>query len=169
MMRFNKRLAAAAVFVMGTGAGVSSQVLAADADFVASANIQTAIALAKNNDLNFGDIVPGASADTVEVDTNSVRNCGAALTCLGTVQAAQFTVTGTTDATYALTLPPDANISSGANNMLVDQFSSSLGGSNQGTLTGGTDSFTIGAFLNVGANQAVGAYSGTFTVTVEYN
>ena len=35
------------------------------------------------------------------------------------------------------------------------------------TLAGG-DSFSVGGTLNVGANQADGAYSGTFTVTVDY-
>ena len=30
-------------------------------------------------------------------------------------------------------------------------------------------SFNVGATLNVGANQAAGSYTGTFSVTVDYN
>ena len=43
-------------------------------------------------------------------------------------------------------------------------------------LTGGTSDLTVGATLNVGANQPAGAYSssnaggsGDFTITVNYN
>ena len=36
-------------------------------------------------------------------------------------------------------------------------------------LSAGVDSFTVGGTLNVGANQAEGAYVGTFNVTVNYN
>ena len=163
------RLATVAIAVTGFGAGLSSNALAADADFVASANIQAAIAIAKDNDLDFGDIVPGGSADSVAVDTSGTRNCGAALTCLGTVQAAQFSVSGTSGATYVLTLPGAANIqNAGGDQMQVNSFVSSLAGPT-GTLDGGgNDSFTVGATLDVGANQAIGAYSGTFQVTVEY-
>ncbi len=37
------------------------------------------------------------------------------------------------------------------------------------TLVGGSDTFNVGATLNVGATQASGTYSGTFAVTVNYN
>ncbi len=37
------------------------------------------------------------------------------------------------------------------------------------TLVGGSDTFSVGATLNVGAAQASGTYSGTFPVTVNYN
>ncbi len=37
------------------------------------------------------------------------------------------------------------------------------------TLVGGSDTFNVGATLNVGAAQASGTYSGTFAVTVNYN
>ena len=33
----------------------------------------------------------------------------------------------------------------------------------------GSDTFNVGATLNVGATQAAGTYSGTFAVTVNYN
>jgi len=37
------------------------------------------------------------------------------------------------------------------------------------TLATGTENFQVGATLTVGAAQAVGPYTGTFTVTVAYN
>lgn len=49
--------------------------------------------------------------------------------------------------------------------MDVDNFTGSKA---NGTLTSGADSFTVGGTLDVAANQAAGEYTGTFTVTVEY-
>ena len=37
------------------------------------------------------------------------------------------------------------------------------------TLVGGSDTFNVGATLNVGGTQAGGTYSGPFAVTVNYN
>ncbi len=36
-------------------------------------------------------------------------------------------------------------------------------------LVGGSDTFNVGATLSVSNTQAAGTYSGTFTVTVNYN
>jgi hypothetical protein len=38
-----------------------------------------------------------------------------------------------------------------------------------GTLTAGAQTLTVGGTLSVGASQATGAYTGTYTVTVQYN
>ncbi|HBC79095.1 MAG TPA: hypothetical protein DCZ51_10735, partial [Bacteroidales bacterium] len=70
-----------------------------------------------------------------------------------------------------ITLPAAATtITSGANTMTVDTWTSSPSGT--GTLSaGGSQALTVGATLNVGASQPAGTYvSGTpFTVTVNYN
>ena len=51
--------------------------------------------------------------------------------------------------------------------MGVDAFNHDAGGTP--TLVGGSDTFNVGATLNVGAAQAADTYSGTFAVTVNYN
>ncbi len=162
----NLKIAAGA---MSIAALVAGKAVAETADFQASATILNAIAVTKIADLNFASIVPSAtSASTVVVDSAGSLTCGAGLTCLGTPSAADFTVAGTPDETYSLSLPADANITSGANTMLVESFTTDLAG-NSGTLTGGASAFKVGATLNVGAAQATGNYAGTFTVTVNYN
>jgi hypothetical protein len=139
----------------------------------AKANIISPITLVKvvGADLNFGDVVPGAVAGTVTVDPASARTSGGGVS-LGNgaaVSAAAFTVGGAGSATYSITLPGSAvTITSGANNMTVTGFTSSP--SLTGTLSaGGTQTLSVGGTLNVGINQAVGAYTGTFSVTVAYN
>ena len=140
---------------------------AADADAEAGAVIVAPLQVTKAEDLYFGTIVASlTSADTVVVGTDGSKTCGAALTCLTNDHtAAQFNVAGQVDESYTISLPSSVTISSGANNMTIDNFA---GSQTLGTLTAGADSFTVGGTLNVATNQAAGNYTGTFTVTVEY-
>jgi len=163
---FNRKFAAAASAAL---VFAGSQAYADSANFGASANILEALQLVKNTDLSFATIVPdSASSGTVTVSPAGARTCPAPLTCSGVVSAADFSISGASGATYTLGLPSSADISDGTNTMLVDNFTSSLGGPT-GTLTGGAGAFQLGATLNVGAAQATGTYTGTFTVTVDYN
>ena len=138
----------------------------------AKANIISPISLTQvaGADLNFGDVVPGAAAGTVVVTPGAARTStgGVALGSGGLVAAAAFTVGGGNNATYAITLPVSAAITFGANTMTVNTFTSSP--STTGVLSNtGSQALTVGGTLNVGINQVVGAYTGTFSVTVTYN
>ena len=67
-------------------------------------------------------------------------------------------------------MPASVTISSGANNMTVNAFTSTP--SATGTLSAlGAQTVTVGATLNVGASQASGVYTSatSFDVTVNYN
>lgn len=140
---------------------------AADVDSSAGADIVAPLQVANATALYFGTVVPSiANADTVIVSATGAKTCGAELTCLTSDHtAAAFNVTGETDRVYTITLPNSVQISNGSENMDVDNFTGSKA---SGTLTSGADSFTVGGTLDVGANQAAGEYTGTFTVTVEY-
>jgi hypothetical protein len=139
---------------------------AANASASASANIIQAIAISKTADMNFGSIVPGSSAATVVLGTNGAVT--STLTTTGSRAAAAFNVTGGANTAYSITLPTSVSLSNGAQTMTVNNFTSSIGTS--GTIAaGGSQAFNVGATLNVGANQTSGAYTGNFTVTVDYN
>ncbi len=169
MRRLMSYAAVGAVALAGASAGLSLSADAATATFSANARIIPAILISNTADLEFADIIPDPLlADTVVVDTAGARTCGANLSCSGTAAAASFDVTGAANATYAITLPGAANISSGGNFMSVGTFTDSKGG--VGTLSAlGADSFTVGATLNVGGAQPQGTYTGTFIMTVNYN
>jgi hypothetical protein len=144
----------------------------------ATAVIVSPITITFATDLEFGNIVPSASAGTVVLSPAGVRtptNVTLPPTS-GTVTAASFTVGGTPAFTYSITLPAAATtISNGTQTMTVDTWTSDP--TPEGTIGGaGTQVLTVGATLNVGANQVSGAYSsalaggsGSFTVTVNYN
>ena len=53
--------------------------------------------------------------------------------------------------------------------MAVNDFTTTLGSSNEGALDSkGAMDFSLGATLNVDANQATGIYDGSFSVTATY-
>lgn len=145
------------------------QALAATATGTASADIVPAIAIQSSAALDFGNVAPGATAGTVVMTPAGARSAtgGVTLSNVDPGQAAQFTVTGDSGATYAITLPSSATITSGANSMTIDNFTSDPSGT--GLLTGGSQTLKVGGTLNVAANQAQGSYSGTFDVSVAYN
>ncbi len=136
---------------------------AATATATAKAQILRQITVAKTSDLDFGTIVTGAAASTVIVSPAGARTCGVGLVCTNAVTAAGFGIVGTTGSVVTLASDASVTLNSGANSMTAALLTSAA----TRTLTG-VDSFTVGGTLAVGANQADGAYSGTFTVTVNY-
>lgn len=148
----------------------TGSVLAQSSTFSAQAEILDAIQLTKDADLAFGKIVADpVSGFDVTVDTTGAQNCPVGQVCFGTSTAAAFTVSGTGDNNYAVTLPVAAAIThaTSSSTMLVKDFVTSLT-NDRGQLTAGSDSFTLGATLEIAAAQEPGAYSGTFNVSVDY-
>ncbi len=136
----------------------------------ATARIITPIAITNTQGLAFGNIAASAALGTVTVSPAGVRTSTGGVTpsAIGTFNNAIYTATGENNATYSISLPASTTISSGANNMTVNGFTSNP------TPTGllnasGSQTITVGATLNVGANQATGNYTGTYNVTIAYN
>jgi len=165
-MKVMSRLVFGAAVLASTAAFAQSSATAN-----ATARIITAISLAKNTDLNFGDIVPGGTAGTVVLTPAGVRTpAGGIVAVTNTFTPAAFTVSGQAGGLYTVTLPVAAvTLSSGANSMTVDTFTSNPSGTAGVIAGGGTQALAVGGTLHVGATQASGTYTGTFTVSVAYN
>ncbi|PUZ22822.1 hypothetical protein DCC81_20585 [Chitinophaga parva] len=171
MKKFNCISAITLVF-----AAITTSVSAQEtASATATATIVTPISIVKDVDMNFGNVaVQSTAGGTVVLTPAGVRTATGGVTlpstATGTITAASFTVTGTGNYTYSITLPSTAlTITSGANTMTVTNFTSDPLG--VGTLAAGTQTLNVGATLNVSAAQAAGTYvSATpFDVTVNYN
>ena len=137
----------------------------------ASVSWGAVIAISNTGALAFGKFVAG-SGGTVAVSASGVRSVsgGVMLVPSGSGAAAQFAVSGDPNLTYSISLPADGVVAlaSGTNSMAVNAFTSSP--SLLGILSaGGTDTVSVGATLSVGSNQAIGNYSGSFNVSVDYN
>jgi hypothetical protein len=156
-------------------AGVATSLHAQEtATATATATIVTPISITKDVDMNFGNVaVQSTTGGTVVLSPAGVRTKTGGVTLpttTGTVTAASFTVNGTGNYTYTITLPSTAlTITSGANTMTVTTFTSTP--SATGQLTAGAQTLNVGATLNVAAAQPAGTYvSATpFNVTVNYN
>lgn len=128
--------------------------------------------------LDFGSIIPAAAAGTVSINAQTGARTQTVVTPVGApFSRARFVAAGTPFrvVTLSLTPSPTITISNGASTMTINQLRvSANGGTPQPfgpnhTLNAiGVINFDIGGRLNVGANQAVGTYTGTFTLTMNY-
>lgn len=135
------------------------------ASATARANILQQITVTNTSDLDFGTIVSAVSASTVDVSAAGVRTCGAGLTCSGTVAAANFNLTGTNNSVVTVGGDNSVTLSNGSTTMSASLVRSAA----TVTLSGaGAGSFQVGGTLSLAANQADGAYTGTFNVTADY-
>jgi hypothetical protein len=137
----------------------------------ATANIVQPLQINKIVDLDFGDIAAGTAIGTVTIDAttgNRTSTGGVTLIATNDGNEANFEIQGYANATFSIALPTSIIISSGSDDMTVDNFVSSLGAA--GTLDAlGEADLNVGADLHVDANQTPGLYIGTFDVTVAYN
>lgn len=178
-MRQISKILAIAIVMLAFSAATFAQTNTAQA--TASATIVTPITIVKTADMNFGNVMPTATAGTVILApagtaTYANTSYSATPTATATITAATYTVTGTPAATYSVTLPSSAVTLNGSptGTMTVSNFTSTpdatVAGSGLLDATLGTQTLRVGATLNVGANQAAGSYvSAAFDVTVNYN
>ncbi len=147
-------------------------------DSAAGANLIAPLQINKVDDLYFGVIAPSlTTASTVQVLRSELNMsiCGAELTCFEPGNRSQFVITGEANKFVTLSNPGSITVSNeNGDTMVVDSFVG--GGAADDTYWGGrrliesdgSVGFKIGAKLYVGANQPIGAYTGTFTITAEY-
>lgn len=140
------------------------------------ANLVNPISITETRLLHFGTIsVSASNPGTCIVAPAGTRTAtgGVVLANVSpTATSAAYTVTGTANLTYSITLPSTnvtATRNGGAETLTVNTFTSSKAG-NIGVLSGSaSDTFTVGATLQVTAGQVAGLYQGNFNVTVAYN
>jgi Domain of unknown function (DUF4402) len=144
------------------------------------AQLSAAIILTKSSDLFFGDIAVGTGGTvTINAQTGAVTTAGGIVSVTATTSRARFTAIGTQGRVITMSLSPAPNITlnrvGGGATMTVNQLRRSINGGTAGPMgpnftlpSNGTADIAIGGRLNVGANQMQGVYTGTFTLTVNY-
>lgn len=147
----------------------------------AEAVIVTRLSLLKTDDLNFGKIVAGTTAGTVTVSPAGTRTATGGTRLAGTgAQPAAFAGYGFANQTVSISVnsnTPVVRRVGGTETMQFDTFI--IGSTPTAQLTTaplafriasttGMFAFPVGATLRVGARQAPGIYTGSFTVTLTY-
>ena len=175
-------LFAAIVMIAGLTTKVMAQTSATVNGTAAGAKLIVPMTLSETAPLHFGTInVLVGAGGTVVLPSNSttrVFSAGlAASTVTPTATNAAYNVTGTMNATYALTLPATIevkettlNVAAMTISLLKARFTAAGADAVVSTLSAtGTDSFTVGGTLTVPATPVAGIYAGTFNVSVDYN
>ena len=124
--------------------------------------------------MDFGTIAGGPVPGTVVLTTGGSRSASGDVQLLvsGPGSAATFSITGEPGQTYALSYGNGTLASGGGAQMTVSGFTDNAAGTIPGS---SSDSFQVGATLNVGSNQPAGNYSTAggggipYTVTINYN
>lgn len=137
--------------------------------------ILTPMTITKDLDLRFGSVITGNAAGAVVIGITgaAVRNMGPytdITTGADSYGAAQFTVKGTPNERFGVSLP-DANVllTGPGTSLIVNTFTTDHDSSVDRLNGLGEKIILVGATLHIPANQLAGAYSGTFSVTVSYN
>lgn len=167
MKRFLLFLFASLLISMSAFAQVSTAVLAVPSK--ATIISPLTLELTTGTTLDFGTITRNAFANDVTVSTANERSATFDYTLLasGPSSVPTFTITGQVGQAYTVTLPASGviKLASGSDRIEVWNFISTADGS----LNTASETFTVGATLKVGIDQASGEYSATFPVTVAYN
>lgn len=153
-------------------AAVSAQAAPGDSKTVTgttNVTIAQPAQIQKVDDLRFGVIVRPLTAGIVEIDpAGSISANIDVSTYPGNRGPSRFLLVGDNNRRFLVFLPSRINISNGTATMRVDRFRmNAVNGSTRFDANGRYNLY-VGGRLNVGANQAVGQYSGTFDVTVVY-
>jgi hypothetical protein len=163
------KLALVSAFALGSiGFGINSH--AATTTAAGNATVVANMGITKTLDLRFGKFSAGTGGEVVMSTASGRSKTGAVmLSALDAGGAASFNVTGDTTATYAITLPGATLIThtDAVTTMSIGTFNSNPSGT--GTLTAGAQTLLVGGTLTVASAQLAGLYSGTFSVTVDYN
>jgi Mat/Ecp fimbriae major subunit len=155
--------------VLALGGGTVAE--AATQGAVNRARTVRQIAIVNTRALDWGRLIPGATAGTATVNaTTDVRTRTGGVTLAGgTPQAARFTVSGTPTIVARITVgaAPVLTRSGGGATMNASNMTLN-GGRSRRVPASGTLDVRVGGRLNVRANQADGLYTGTLTITVDY-
>ena len=143
------------------------------AEVNASATVVRTLAVTSTSELSFGTFAAGNAPGTLTMTATGNRSATGGVTMVATNLGSNATVNlaGTPGTSFSVSLPTTVSLSAatGSATMSLGSFSTTLTGSQGSLNTSGTTSFGIGGTLSVNANQAIGTYSGSFTVTLNYN
>lgn len=139
---------------------------------VPASRAQQDIAIENTQALAFGSFVAD-SGGSVTVSANGNRGATGGVMLIPSSQgtAAQFTVSGDSDATYTIQLPGNdfVTLIGPGIDMFINDFTSTPSGAGGQLGAGGSQTVSVGGTLNVAGGQAPGSYTGAFSIIVNYN
>ncbi len=139
----------------------------------AQAAILAPLTIVAVDTLSFGQLTRPTAAGTVVLSpSGTITTTGGVLTSTAIAQSiprgpGTFLMVGEAGRLFTIDLPTVAILRQGTRNMRLSAFRSNWTAGAVFSVTR-TFSLSVGATLNVGANQTIGTYTGTYAVTVTY-
>ncbi len=134
----------------------------------ATVEILQLIQISEVQGMDFGTILTNNGlADTISLSTAGNLTAGSSSSHSGSIsRSGQFSANGTPNSTLSISFQ-DALLSGGGSTITVSNFTHNAGATP--TLdASGTLIFNVGADLTLSENQAVGVYSGSYQITINY-
>ena len=160
--------------VLGT-AGVAAAVLIPLSIAPRQAMAALSILVSVSVELHFGTLTDTGAGGTAVINTAGARSVTGSVSGIagaGLESNGVFNVSGSTGVAIDVSMTaPTFVVSNGGDNMNVNNFHlvTNAGGIHETiTLGAGSNTYPLGATLNVGAAQAAGTYTGTYTLSVNY-
>ena len=156
--------ASALLAVAAASSAMADSVNGASATGTAGVTIFTPITVTQTQGLDFGAITSGASGTVAIAQANGARTVsgGVGAIAVNVGKAGAFAVNGQSNA--AINVVVGANITGFAGGITGTTLASGL----PVVLAGTSATFNVGGSLNVPANTPAGAYTGSYTVAVNY-
>jgi Domain of unknown function (DUF4402) len=130
----------------------------------------------ETSQLNFGRFSPGPQGGKLILTPQStIAVLGSVYKGTGSYNAASFYISGDADASYSISLPDTPVVlthTTAAKTMTIEDWNSvPAPGTGTGMLQDGFQVVFVGATLNVGTlhDNPVGVYTGTYTITFDFN
>ena len=142
----------------------------ATATGTARARVLQQISATNTAELDFGTVTRGSTAGTVTIApdgggrtvTGGINGAG------GNPHPAQFLATGTATHSYTISHDSSATLTNGAGDSLSITSLTLDGPTTRQFDSAGQSMIGVGGVLAIAANQAEGDYSGSFSLTVDY-
>lgn len=169
IMTMRNSLRLAVVGALAAASFASSAQAATSATGTATAEVLSTLTVTNTSALQFGQIAAN-NGGTVSVNANGSASASGSIVSTGTRAPATFAVTGSPNASVIVTLPSgpiNLTRSGGSETMAVSAFNTDPSGGFQ-LDSSGAGNFAVGGTLTIAANQVPGSYSGSFSVSVEY-
>ncbi len=170
-MRFNNKhyyltgLIGAALFL-----SLPAPLFAVSSVTAVTVKVNRFLSMSNTDTMNFGEVSINSVGGEVTLNSDGTRETagGVKLDSSGSHSPAKFVIEGALNADYSISYPEEVVLTDGyGNDLVVNQINGELFDTGESS-SNGLKELVVGAKLNLDAYQAVGAYSGSMVVEVEY-
>jgi hypothetical protein len=163
-------LLAAGLLSIATAAAAGAAPIGAAVPSSATATLVYPTSVRLLNNLNFGYLTVAGAGTAVVSPADVITTTGGVVSIGGNPYSALFEAVAPIKTVVHIRAPKGSILVTrvgGTETMVVDNFT--VSGDKKNVVAKELFTFSVGARLNVNANQAEGVYVGTFTVDIQYN